>query len=280
MLNSRSIKYLLALIAVLVSIVIAIVALREKQINKGDVLWQIVHEDCVPDMQANHLASPCVSVDLARGEAAGFVVFKDKQGNTQYLVMPTAKITGIEDPAILEPNATNYFADAWQATALVDQRLHQTLPRTDLSVAINSVSGRSQDQLHLHVDCMQPAVKSALQQVAPQIGTAWQTLPVRLRGDEYRAMWLPGADLDTRNPFRLLADSLSDPAREMGNHTLVLVGAERLGKDGFILLDGKAPALATAISSWLRLGYGAGGKLQDHQCRVASTLESKEKLWR
>jgi|SRR6187402_216965 len=265
MFHPRSRKPLFAFSLFLLLVVIAIFALRERQVKKGSVLWQIVHGRCVPDMQANHLPAPCVSVDLTRKD----VVLKDSSGKTQFLLLPTDKITGIEDPAILSSHATNYFADAWESTSLVDLVLHRNLPRTDFAIAINSISGRSQDQLHIHVDCIQPAVRTELQKLGPQIGTTWQKLPVKLMGDEYRAMWLPGEHLDARNPFLLLAGSLAHPDRDMAGHTLVLVGSERSGGSGFILLDAEAPAFAVALSPVYRLGYASGEKLEDHQCSVS-----------
>jgi hypothetical protein len=49
-------------------------------------------------------------------------------------------------------------------------------------------------------------------------------------------------------------------------HTLVSIGAERDGQEGFILLDGKAQVLAVAISSWVKMGVGFGEELEDHSC--------------
>jgi len=264
--QSRPARQIASLILILALLVLTAFLLRKRQTETGNALRQIVHGQCVPDMLTNHLPSPCVAVDLKRKDA----ILKDKLGKTQYLVIPTDKATGIEDPAILKPNASNYFADAWDASSLVNQVFHRTLPRTDFAVAINSISGRSQDQLHIHVDCIQTTVKSELAQLGPEIGGTWQKLPVKLMGEEYRALWIAGAELKERNPFRLLADSLPHPAEEMGAHTLVLAGAERSGQPGFILLDGEAPPLAAALSSRIRLGYASGEKLEDHQCAVGN----------
>jgi CDP-diacylglycerol pyrophosphatase len=267
----RHTKLVILLVVTLVLIAIVSVAIvGYRQASKADALWKIVHGRCVPDMETKHNPAPCMSVDISQGEAGGFAILKDSSGNTQYLLIPTEKITGIESPAILMPDATNYFAKAWMETGLGDQRAGHTLPRTDFAIAINSESGRTQNQLHIHIDCIQPAVKSALEQVEPEIGTTWRTLPVHLEGHEYRAMWLTSEELEQRNPFRVLADSLPDPAQEMPGHTLVLAGAERNGQDGFILLDGKAPAIAAAVSPWIKLGYGSGEQLEDHACRIAS----------
>ncbi len=268
---SRFLKTTLWLAAALLLIVIvAVTIIGYRQASHANELWKIVHGSCVPDIESKHNPAPCVIVDVNQGEAGGFAILKDRTGNTQYLLIPTAKITGIESPAILASNATNYFAKAWTETGLVDQRVGHALPRTDFAIAINSESGRTQNQLHIHIDCIQPAVKSSLEQTEAQIGPAWQMLPVKLQGHEYRAMWLPSENLGQQNPFYLLANSLPDPPEEMRAHTLVLVGAERNGQNGFILLDGTAPAWAAALSPWIKLGYGSGEQLEDHHCQIAN----------
>jgi CDP-diacylglycerol pyrophosphatase len=66
--------------------------------SKRDVLRHIVLEQCVPNQRNNHLPAPCAQVD----EQQGFVVLKDMNGPLQYLLMPTARITGMESPALLE----------------------------------------------------------------------------------------------------------------------------------------------------------------------------------
>src|SRR5262249_24592028 len=109
-----------------------------------DALWYIVSEQCVPDQQQFQSPKPCELVDLT----AGYVVLKDRVGETQFLVMPTARISGIESPEILAPNSPNYWEFAWQARRFVDQRAHRTMPRETISLAINSADGRTQNQLH------------------------------------------------------------------------------------------------------------------------------------
>ena len=59
-----------------------------------------------------------------RASNKGFVVLKDIRGVAQFLLIPTARIGGIEDPAILAPDATNYWDAAWRARDFVDGRLH------------------------------------------------------------------------------------------------------------------------------------------------------------
>src|ERR1700733_15217342 len=78
-------------------------------------LWKIVSGQCVPHEETEHSPSPCSEVDIASGVEKGFVVLKDRNGVAQFLLIPTARISGIDDPAILAQGETNYWAPAWQA---------------------------------------------------------------------------------------------------------------------------------------------------------------------
>jgi len=234
-----------------------------------DALWKIVHGACVPDQEQHGAPAPCTEVDLAQGEAHGTAILKDKRGKTQFLLIPTARIAGMESPDILQPDAPNYFEAAWQARRLVDQAAGRPLRREDLALAINSVAGRTQNQLHIHIDCIRRDIRGQLRGMLARIGDGWRVLPQRLAGHRYRALWIAGDDLGAANPFRLLAASLPDTAAEMGRHTLVLVGATRHGAPGFVLLDGEASAFSAALSPRLKLGSGSGEELEDHACRLA-----------
>jgi len=218
-------------------------------------LWHIVHDRCVPDEQANHNPAPCTQVDLAHG----YTVLKDIVGDTQFLLIPTARVGGIEDKAILAPDAPNYWDAAWQARHYVDQRAGHALPRDVVSLAINSIHGRSQDQLHIHIDCIRPDMRAALAQHVAEIGAQWSDFPVPLAGHHYRAMRIAQPELGATNPFRLLSAGVPQP--EMGEHTLVLVGATFAPDQlGFVLLDDTAdPATGDR---------GSGESLQDHDCAL------------
>ena len=157
-------------------------------------LWKIVNGQCVPHEESEHSPSPCAAVDIANGVEKGFAVLKDKNGIAQFLLIPTARIGGIEDPALLAPGETNYWEAAWQARSFVEQRLHASLPRDSLSLAINSVKGRTQDQLHIHIDCIRPDVHDILAANLDQITTTWAALPTPLAGHYYRAIRIDRID--------------------------------------------------------------------------------------
>jgi CDP-diacylglycerol pyrophosphatase len=226
-----------------------------------DALWKIISQKCLPDEREHGQPAPCALVDLNAGEAKGFVVLKDLIGDTQYLLMPTAKITGIEDPAALVPAAPNYFADAWAQRHFTEDAAKHKLPRNAISLAVNSVSGRSQNQLHIHIDCVRADVRDALERGRESIGDSWGPLPEPLAGQHYRAMRVWGETLGP-DPFRLLADGVPGARDAMGKQTLVVVGATlEGGKPGFVILDDEADAAAG--------DRAAGEDLQDHSCALA-----------
>jgi CDP-diacylglycerol pyrophosphatase len=225
----------------------------------GQALWRIIHDQCVPDQRAHDDPAPCTLVSMSEGEAHGFVVLKDRDGVAQFLVMPTAKITGIEDPAILAPDAPNYFAIAWKADRYVEGRLGHALDRTQISVAVNSLYGRSQDQLHLHVDCLDASVGEALGASPIPHDGRWAS--VELKGRGYRVRWLDDGALETTNPFKLLASSVPGARHSMGAWTLALVGARGPdGAQGFYLLADRADPATN--------DHGSAEQLQDHACGV------------
>jgi len=208
-----------------------------------DVLWKLVNDRCVPAARAGQPPAPCAAVDLARKVA----VLKDRNGASQYLVIPTDKITGIEDPAILDTTAP--FAVAWETRHAVEAKRGTALPRDAISLAVNSRNGRSQNQLHIHVDCLDAGIRARLH--GETIGETFAPLRWKLMGHTYLARSLQSPTLDTINPFKLLADHSGGT---IGDYTLVITGTTLGdGSPGFILLASNE-------------GRASGEELQDHAC--------------
>ncbi|HUZ73096.1 MAG TPA: CDP-diacylglycerol diphosphatase [Stellaceae bacterium] len=243
----------------------AVLMIADATADRADpsALWQIVHYLCVPDQQRHGNPAPCARVELRRGVARGHVVLKDINGTTQYLLLPTARVSGIESPLLLAPDAPNYFAAAWRARSFVEAAVRHPLPRDDISLAVNSVTGRTQNQLHIHIDCIRADVRAALRRRAAAIGPHWAPLGELLQGHRYRALRVAQPELGGVNPFVALADDLAHPQATMGSETLVVAGMMwGDGTPGFVLLAHRAdPAAGDG---------GSGEELQDHGCAVAA----------
>jgi CDP-diacylglycerol pyrophosphatase len=224
-----------------------------------NALREIVDGKCIPNMQQHGDPKPCAQVDLTGGTARGFAILKDIRGASQFLLIPTEDVDGIESPALLAPDAVNYFDDAWTARSFTEKALGRTMPRDALSLAINSKYGRTQNQLHIHIDCIAPYVRDVLHNERYQIHHQWKLLDEPLAGHRYYAMRVVLAEtLVYVDPFQLLADGIVGAREDMGSYTLVVVGVEKLG---FIILADRADLMHGDT--------GSGEELQDHYCALA-----------
>ena len=184
----------------LLALVAVVVVLARRSVADPNALWRIVHEDCVPAQEHTHQPGQCRRVDLA----GRYVVLKDRRGRTQFLLLPTDRISGIESATLLSASSPNYWQAAWQAGEYVRQQIGQQLPRDLIGLAINSVRARSQNQLHIHIDCVQPQLHEALAAAEAQTSPHWSAQPLWLAAHSYYVLKLPGADLNA-DPFQLLA---------------------------------------------------------------------------
>ncbi len=219
-------------------------------------LWRVVRGLCMTDMKVSGHPAPCLEVN-----PAGYALVRDPQARTEILLVPTTRLVGIESPELQAPGALNYWQAAWGARRLIEDRVGRQAPREDIGLAINSAFGRSQDQLHIHIDCVLPEVKAALEAHAYEIGASWAPLGFALVGKHYRALRLDGEALGERDPFKLLAHGSAEARADMARQTLAAVGVRsRDGRPGFIVLaaTGDTPGNPD----------GASEALLDHSCAV------------
>lgn len=218
-----------------------------------DVLWQIVSRQCVPDQNQHHNPSPCLKVDPDKG----YALLKDLNGPYQDLLIPTDKITGIEDIALTRDLLPHYFAQAWKHHDVLSAGLQTPIADRYVSLAINSRYGRTQNQLHIHISCLLPAVKQRLAQVGPHFIEQWQPLPGGLLGHDYLGRRVTPAELEQQGAFRLLASGLPRADGRMGSFGLAMTA----------LPDGDFLLLATE-RSLLPFTLASAEEIQDHDCRL------------
>jgi CDP-diacylglycerol pyrophosphatase len=229
-----------------------------------DALRHIVQDQCLPHWRERHDPAPCVRVALP-----DFAVLADRKGGAHYLLIATAAVTGIEDPALLEPGTPNYFAAAWQARDQLDAAVGHPLPRDAVGLAVNSAILRGQDQLHIHIECVKPGIYRELHAAAASLGDHWRALSID--GHVYSALRIDGEDLTHADPVALLASGLPDSRADMRAVTIVVVGMQFTDGAGFIALTGRTPAGAEAALMPVQHGLvPAGETLLDSTCAVDS----------
>jgi CDP-diacylglycerol pyrophosphatase len=193
----------------------------------------------------------CVQVDLSQGIEKGWLLLKDPKGPTHFLLVPTrydasihdptAKdseiVSGIEDSKLLEPDSPNYWAAAWSQREHVSKALGKPISDQALGLAANPPFQRTQDLLHVHMDCVQPKVIVSLQKLQPTLGPDWSKNPVALAGSNFRVAFIQKDDLKDFNPFQFLNKSLVH-GDAMEFHALAVIGTDAAAKDhGFFVLD-------------------------------------------
>lgn len=207
-----------------------------------EVLWRLVQTaECSPT------AKPC----FERNREKGYVVIKDVKGPNQLLLLPTARVAGIDDPKLWSVDAMNLFAQAWAA-----RKWSPPLQSSDsgkVSLALNSYVSRSQDQLHIHIDCLDQNVQALLREEWSTIGHRWKRMSRPLKGHTYFARRINS--LETESPLRLL-QNMGIKEEDMGRWTLVVAGAPK-GSSEFILLSDRS----NGKDDW-----AWGEELQDHSC--------------
>jgi CDP-diacylglycerol pyrophosphatase len=252
---TRAVTFLMLSKRVLISAIILAAAAGGVAAAERDLLWGVV-KICVANHQLTGGAFPCLEVDTAQGAARGFAVVRAPLKQTHVVVTPTARVTGIEDPALQSADAPNYFADAWSARRYVLDAIERPISERDIGLAVNSRPGRSQDQLHIHVDCLRHRYGQLLRQHDSGLSAEkWTRLPFALRGRYYWAMLINSPDLAQANIFRTAATLLRVSPGRMEDVTVVVI--PRGDKGFYLLADQYSPGA---------MGKGHGEFLLDHAC--------------
>jgi len=212
-------------------------------------LWYVVNDLCRPMQQALNLPMPCLKVDVARG----FAVIRAPGDETRILIAPTARIEGIESPILLQDRTPNLWSYAWDERNRVAASARRPLGWSDIGMAVNSRRGRTQDQLHIHVDCVDPRLKRTLASYAGRVLSTWSILDLRPWAGRYRVKNL-GAVGVNQNIFKLIADEIPGARSKMALQSIAVIGS--IGPNG-------DRGFAVLVNS----DGGHAEQLLDHACR-------------
>ena len=155
-------------------------------------------------------------------------------------------------------DAPNYFAAAWQARGELAAVLQHPVARSHVGLAVNSQHARTQDQLHIHIECLGLAIYRVLKGLSSRLNATWSAVDVA--GERYQGVRVLGETLEGTNPFRLLAERMSGVREDMGDYTLLVAGMQFTEGPGFIVLAGKnVPGAPTYLDSACAIEH-AGSK--------------------
>jgi CDP-diacylglycerol pyrophosphatase len=193
----------------------------------------------------------------------GFTILKDRDAKKPngFLTVPSKVITGIDDPQVnffsakpvlpLPLSASllsssysrNYWAQAWAALDYTVNKMYQLDPTRvhpgtalgpgQMGLAVNSIAGRTSNQLHIHMSCINRAVREALTSNMAMITiTKWTKIQIPVSPTfkrSYSVILLP--DL-SQNPFLVM---YTEGPIVPGDETLVVTGMP--GTTNYYLLE-------------------------------------------
>ncbi len=168
-------------------------------------LWTVVRS-CVLAKASFGTPFPCLEVSPGRAGEPGFAVIRAPGQTTHVIVTPTDEIPGIESPLVLKPIAGGYWRAALAARRFVVEGSNGRATLDTIGLALNSERTRSQDQLHIHAECVRPDVLQAIRAQAGEIGQAWRLLAHPVDRDRLFARTVTPATLAKDNLFELLSE--------------------------------------------------------------------------
>jgi CDP-diacylglycerol pyrophosphatase len=225
-----------------------------------DVLWMAL-KTCVLAKTVANRTFPCLAVDLGEDGRPGTAVLRAPGEPTHVVVLPTVTVSGLESAALRGPHGAAYWRAALGARHFVTDALQGKVADNEVGLAVNSARGRSQDQLHIHLDCLRPKVIAALDAYGKTVGAGWKPFPVPLAGDRFLARRVRAADVDAFNPFAALT---------------TLPGRRDLGRTSFAAVstrpDDPEPGLLLLA---YRHDAASAEDIMDHTCAIAAGRRAK-----
>ena len=208
-------------------------------------LWSLA-QCCSRNLHSN---SGCRAYD-ATDE---YIMLKDNSPTkpAAYLIIPSIRVTGIDDKQIFLPPVVDFWEYGWQQAQILVKK-----PTDDIALAINSVYGRTQNQLHIHIACVLPAVARSLAAQAGNIGTNPATpaqFPLGPAAHMYRVIKTT-ALTGSKSPFNLVA-AMPGVRGEMADQSIAVIGSNTPGS--YYVLDTEAHGS----------NPGAAEELLDQTCR-------------
>lgn len=221
-------------------------------ISRGpNALWQLA-QCCSRSLAGN---SDCREYD-AKDE---YIILKDNAPTKPeaYLIIPTKRVSGIEDPQIFRQPFLDFWQDAWQVS-----HKYPGQPASRTALAINSVHGRTQNQLHIHISCIKPEVSKTLASRDHEIGMDGAqpiTLELPPHGNPYRVVKVTG--LTGKNSPWEVIQSMPGVKRHMAEQSIAVVRSLKAGE--YYVLDTYSHG-----TDW-----GAAEELLDETCKATELAQ-------
>jgi CDP-diacylglycerol pyrophosphatase len=217
-------------------------------ISRGpNALWQLA-QCCSKSLAGNR---DCREYD----PKYEYIILKDNAPTKpdSYMIIPTKKITGIEDREIFAMPFVDFWEYGWQRS-----RQYPGKPASRTAMAINSAHARTQEQLHIHISCVRPDVSKILEAQNKEIGTypaEVVTLQLPPHNNTYRVVKVTRLR-GTESPYEVI-QVIPGVQRNMGDQSIAVVGSQK--RDEYYVLE----------TYYHGADSGAAEELLDQTCKTA-----------
>lgn len=221
-------------------------------ISRGpNALWSLA-QCCSKDLAGN---SDCREYD-AKDE---YIILKDNAPTKPdaYLIIPTKRVTGIEDRRIFAWPFLDFWDYAWRQA-----QKYPGQPASRIGLAINSERGRTQNQLHIHISCVRPDVSKILEARDNEIGVdpaKSVALELPPHNNTYRAVKVTGLTGD-KSPFEVI-QAIPGVKDHMAEQSIAVIGSQK-GNEYYVL-----------DTYYHGTDSGAAEELLDQNCRATGVGE-------
>ncbi|AIR66586.1 cytochrome C551 [Cedecea neteri] len=229
---------------------------------RSDVLWGVVDKVCMTNYQQTSSPAPCQQIYMPEGKAHGFSVIQNPRYPYHFILVPTAKMTGIESPALAAEGRTDYFGYAWLMRRLLDWQYGAPIPEDKLGLALNSAYGRSQNQLHIHLTCLREDVRRQMLAERPFITEEWRPLPDKLLRYTWYARRVMQPTVMGIDPIHSVASYFHLSPEQLAEWGVAVIPTAYGDQKGFILL--------TTKRGWDRNNRASVEALLDKECAILS----------
>jgi CDP-diacylglycerol pyrophosphatase len=170
---------------------------------------------CAQSLSSN---SSCRAYDAERG----YVIVKDNARTKPdaYLIIPVAAVTGIEDKQVFHSPVADFWQYGWE-----ESTRFLRVPHRAVALAINSMAGRSEKQLHIHISCVRPDVASVLERDRRLGYDPSQPRQLRLKPENhvYRVVLARNLVRDD-SPFQTVSE-MPGARDAMGKQSIAVIGS-------------------------------------------------------
>jgi CDP-diacylglycerol pyrophosphatase len=208
---------------------------------------------------------PCLDVNVASGPEPGFAVLRAPGSPTHIIVAPLVRIPGIESSVLQKSEAGTYWRAALNVRPLVQAGAPTNVPLSSIGLAINSDLTRSQDQLHIHAECIKPRILITVRAQSAGLTDVWQPLPEPIDRSPFFARRASKDEITGGNLFAELA-RLPGEQGDLSGVTAAVIGLDPGGDEGGFVVLGSRSRRRTVE-----------GFFQDDCTRRASTEWLKER---